>query len=65
MTSIRKPVTRETATLARQRPLVVTLHPRFLVLREKGRRARYTVEYDAVFDLARKLAARVDRKGRW
>jgi hypothetical protein len=65
MTAIRKPAVRETAVCVGRRPLVVTLHPRFLVLREKGRRAQYTVEYDVVYDLARKLAARVDMIGRW
>jgi hypothetical protein len=65
MTAITKPTTRETAILSGRRPLVVELHPRCMILREKGRRARYTLEFGAAFDLARKLAARGDRLGRW
>jgi hypothetical protein len=65
MTTIAKPVRRERAVLIRRRPLVVELHPRFVALREKGMRQRFTVGYDAIFDLARKPAARDDKRGRW
>ncbi len=53
-----RPVTRETAIEDRGKPLVVALHPRFLVIRPKGSHQFVTVSYDAIYDLGRKLAAR-------
>ena len=46
---------RETATLYHRRPLIATLTPRYLELREKGRRDTLTVDYAAVYELALKL----------
>lgn len=51
-------VMRETATLYRRRPLVVSLRPRYLEIREKGRRDTLLVEYAALYDFAQKLRFR-------
>ena len=70
MTAIQKPVRRESATYYRGRPLIVEIHPSYVVLREKGRRQGVTVDYRAVLDLGYKLMARAAaaekhaRKGR-
>jgi len=48
-------LTRETAALERGEPLVVTLHPRYLEIRVKGKRTGVTVDYEAVLALGRKL----------
>jgi hypothetical protein len=53
-----RPVVRETVVQDRGRPLVVALHPRMIAIRPKGTREWFSVPYDALFDLARKLAAR-------
>ena len=60
MTALGKPVTRESAVLDRGRPLVVTLHPRFLEIRPKGLRRSYSISYDACLWVAvkRELADR-------
>ena len=49
-----KPLMRQTDTLYRGDPLVVELHPRYLAIRVHGKRTRYNVPYDVIFDLARK-----------
>lgn len=46
------PLIRETALSERGRPILVELHPGFLILRLKGKRDRYSVPYDAVLWLA-------------
>src|SRR5262245_3071809 len=51
-------LTRETAVEYRKRPLVIELKPRGLVIRVKGTQEAYPVAFEAIFDLARKLAAR-------
>ena len=53
-----RPVVRETATQYRGKPLVVSIHPRMLAIRPKGTREWFAVDYEALFDLARKLDAR-------
>lgn len=58
MTACDKPVTRATYSSYRGRPLVVTLHPTWLSIRQKGRRHGFVLDYQAVFDCAAKLAAR-------
>jgi hypothetical protein len=60
-----KSVTRETAVSIRGEELVVTLHPKYLSIRLKGKQARTSevnVPYDAAYDLGRKLAARWIKK---
>lgn len=49
------PVTRETASLYRTRPLVVSLKPRTIEIREKGRRDVLAVDYGALYEFALKL----------
>ena len=55
MTLATKPVTRETAAMYRRRPLVVTIKPRHLELREKGRRDTLAVDYATIYEVAMKL----------
>ena len=68
MTRITKPVARESATIERGRPLIVTLHPRHLEIRAKGLRQSFTVDYSACLWLAVKrdfeAQRRVERKGK-
>ena len=58
MTSLTRPVRRETATTVRGRALVVELHPGYLTLRQKGKHHAVSVGYDAVLDLGWRLLAR-------
>lgn len=53
------PTVRETACFERTDALIISLHPRHLSIRLKGRREAVDVDYGAVLDLARKLSARV------
>ena len=67
MTQCDRPVTRKTLTRYRGRQLVLTLHPTFLTVRELGKRSGYTLDYQAVYDCAAKLAARdrlAEKKGK-
>ena len=59
-----KPVVRETAAAERGDAIVVELHPKYMELRIKGKRAGVTVDYASVLDLARKIAYRRDHGGR-
>lgn len=61
MTKIERPLLRETAALERGRPLLIELHPGFLVLRPKGTRQRWSISYDAVFWTAVKAAVKEQR----
>ena len=60
MTKIRpdSPVVRETDVFERTDALVVSLEPRRLTIRLKGRREALSVDYGAILDLARKMAYR-------
>ncbi len=58
MTTLTRPVKRETAVYYRNRALIVELHPAHLTLREKGKRFRLDVDYRAILDLAYKQLAR-------
>lgn len=58
MTSIQRPVRRETAVLYRGRPLLVELAPRHLTIREKGRRDRVSVDFAAIYEFAMKIRFR-------
>ena len=48
---------RETATIYRGRALVVTLHPRYIEIHEKGRRDSAALDYEAVYETALKARA--------
>lgn len=52
-------VIRETGTLYRSRLLVVRFTPKFLEIREKGRREWVRVPWDAAYDLGQKLSSRL------
>ena len=58
MTDCTRIIKRLTAVATRGRPLTIELHPLFLVLRPKGLKTGYVLDYDAAFDLAQKLAVR-------
>jgi len=55
MTLVGKPVIRETGALYRRRPLVVTIQPRHLELREKGRRDTLSLDYLTIYEMAMKI----------
>jgi hypothetical protein len=58
-----KPLRRETDVLVRRViPLVVELFPRYMCIREKGAKTGYNLDYQAAYDLARKIAARKEGK---
>ena len=63
MTAIKPaaPLRRETGAVVRGRPLILELHPSYLLLREKGRRHSVAVTYQAIRDLGYKLVAREER----
>ncbi len=61
MTTIDRPVRRETASTYRGRPLVIELHPGYLEIRPKGKRTRVAIPYDAVLELGWKMIARAER----
>lgn len=50
MTLAIRPVTRETAAQYRRRPLVVTILPRHLEIREKGRRDTLQIDYATLYE---------------
>jgi hypothetical protein len=58
MRILTKPVRRETPVLDRGRPLIVTLHPRYLEVRRKGTRETYTIPYDVCLSVAAKYNLR-------
>ena len=58
MTSLNRPVRRETGAIVKGRPLVVELHAGYLTLRSKGKRHTVTVDYRAVLDLGYRILAR-------
>lgn len=62
MTKLTKPVIRETDSLEDSWPVVVELHPQSLVVRLKGKREAYALDYDELLLVARRLARR--RRGR-
>jgi hypothetical protein len=49
----------ETSALYRGRPLIVTLEPHEILIRQKGRRTAFAVPYQAVIEAGMKLAARL------
>jgi len=42
----------------RTRPLIVTLHPGFIEVRQKGSRTSYTIAYDPVYRMAATVGGR-------
>ena len=60
MTKLRPgaPLVRETDVFERTDALIVSLEPRRLTIRLKGRREAHSVDYGAILDLARKIAYR-------
>lgn len=58
MTTISRPVRRETNVYARNRAIIIELHAHHITLREKGRRLSLAVHYRAILDLAYKQLAR-------
>jgi hypothetical protein len=59
LTSATPPLVRETAIAIQGLPLVVELHPGFVVVRRKGCKVeKYMVPWDAVYSLGAKMAER-------
>ena len=52
------PLRRETAFLVRGRPVMIEAGPRLLVLRIKGRRYRYPIAWESVWNRAVEIEAR-------
>jgi hypothetical protein len=50
-----KTVSRETAILYRGRHLCFEAHPNFIVMWIAGKKTKFLVHYDAIFDLSQKL----------
>lgn len=58
MTTLSRPVRRETSTVYRGRPLIVELHGGYMTLREKGTRRAVTIDYRTALEVGYKLLAR-------
>jgi hypothetical protein len=60
MTTIKPeaPLRRETGLYYRGHVLIVELHPGYLVLRQKGRRDRVSVDYQAILELGYRIRAK-------
>ena len=54
----------ETSVCYQRRPLIVTLRPYSLEIREKGRRKSFAVDYESIFSLGAKKAAQAEREAR-
>lgn len=54
MTVATKPVRRETQDVYRGRPLMITVLPRYLEIREKGRRDILSLDYATIYEFALK-----------
>jgi hypothetical protein len=57
MTTIQTTLKRETAGRYRSDALVIELNPRYLAMRTKGARTRYTLDYETLFDYMQKREA--------
>lgn len=55
LSKCRTPVVRETDTFERTHAIVVELCPRYMVVRFKRSTETYSVPYEAILDLGRKL----------
>ena len=64
MTTINResPTIRETVTLYKGRPILIELHPGFMVLRVKGLRAKHMLSYDGALEFAAQREARLLRQ---
>ena len=52
-------------TVYRRKPLVIELHPHYVVMRHKGQRMGVAVDYAAIYELGYKLLAQAEpKKGR-
>lgn len=53
-----KPIAWQTSATVRKRPLMIECHAGYIVMWEKGRQARVSVDLGAVYDLGWKMQAR-------
>lgn len=58
MTSLTRPVIRESAARMQGRTLIVELLPHEVIVRRKGTRLRYAVPIEALWSVGAKIAAR-------
>lgn len=61
MTSTSKPTKRETFSAFQGRNLIIELHPTWIVMRQKGKRYRYTLTYDQAWKIGAQNAANEKR----
>jgi len=64
MTALTRPVRRVTAASYGGRPLIVELHPGFVILRLKGKRHQVSVDYQSIMDLGYRILARQEQAER-
>jgi len=64
MTKLTRPVVRETDVTVRGDIIVAEMHPKYAVVRLKGKREKHNVGWDVILDLARKLQYRREHGGR-
>ncbi len=57
MQKITRCLVRETAVSDRGRPLLIELHPAYVVFRLKGTRQRYSIDWEALYRLAQRREA--------
>jgi len=62
MTDTTRKTRRETLTAFQGRPLILELHPTWVTIRQKGRRYRYTVTYDQIWQIGARNAAEERRR---
>lgn len=55
MTTLARPMRRETGAFYRGRPLIVVAHPLYIEIYEKARRDVLSVDYATIYELALKL----------
>jgi hypothetical protein len=57
MQKITRCLVRETAVSDRGRPLLIELHPGYVVFRLKGTRQRYSIDWEALYRFAQRRKA--------
>ena len=57
MQKITRCLVRETAVSDRGRPLLIELHPRYVIFRLKGTRQRYAIDWEALYRFAQRREA--------
>lgn len=53
--TIKRPIKRETAAYERGKPLMIELHPAYMIIRQKGSREKFSIDYGRIFWSAVKI----------